>query len=192
MALGGPYYSELLLKSIYAIAARHANKDDPLFGEIGKGERFMERARSLLLLEMSASKPKIPTIQALLILGGRQCSIGNSSEGWLYTGMVCTLNSGIRWSRYLCIHFQAIRMMKDVGIHLNTQKLAELEHLRPEDLECRKRLYLSAYIWDKSISLALGRPPSLIDLPHAIDDICKVMAQNCNWRVFDVTSGSLR
>jgi hypothetical protein len=89
MALGGPYYSELLLVSIYAIAARHANKDDPLFDEVGKGERFMERARSLLLVEMSASKPKIPTIQALLILGGRQCSIGNSSEGWLYTGMVC-------------------------------------------------------------------------------------------------------
>jgi hypothetical protein len=64
-------------------------------------------------------------------------------------------------------------MMKDIGIHLNAQKLAELEHLRPEDLETRKRLYLSAYIWDKSVSLSLGRPPSLNDLPHSVDDICK-------------------
>lgn len=89
MALGGPYFSEFLLMSIYAIAARHANENDPLFADIERGERFMEKARALLLPELSQPKPKIPTIQGLLILGGRQCSVGNSSEGWLYTGMVC-------------------------------------------------------------------------------------------------------
>lgn len=66
-------------------------------------------------------------------------------------------------------------MMKDVGIHLNVHRLAELERLSPADLEARKRLYLSAYIWDKSISLCLGRPPSLTDLPHDIDDIGKTI-----------------
>jgi len=49
----------------------------------------MHKAKQLLLSEMEQEKPKICTIQGLLILGGRQCAIGKSSEGWLYTGMVC-------------------------------------------------------------------------------------------------------
>ena len=48
----------------------------------------MRKAKQLLLLEIEQPKPQIPTIQGLLILGGRQCAIGKSSEGWLYTGMV--------------------------------------------------------------------------------------------------------
>lgn len=45
-------------------------------------------------------------------------------------------------------------MMMDVGLHLDTQKLVESERLTPADLEARKRLYLSAYIWDKTLSLS--------------------------------------
>ncbi|OBT70731.1 hypothetical protein VF21_10138 [Pseudogymnoascus sp. 05NY08] len=152
MAIGGPYYSEFLLMSIYALAARHVDENDPRFLDIGRGEKFLERARVLLLAELSQSKPRIPTIQGLLVLGGRQCAIGNSSEGWLYTGM-------------------AIRMLKDVGLHLNSHRLKGLESLTPADLEARKRLFFSAYIWDKSISLCLGRPPSLTEMPYAIDDM---------------------
>ncbi|RDL34695.1 Uncharacterized protein BP5553_07823 [Venustampulla echinocandica] len=152
MALGGPYYSELLLMSIYALAARHADESDPHFIHLGKGEGCLERAKTLLVQELSQPKPKISTIQALLILGGRQCAIGNSSEGWLYTGM-------------------AIRMMKDVGLHLNSHSLQAFEDLAPADLEARKRLFFSAYIWDKSISLCLGRPPTLVEMPHAVDDL---------------------
>ena len=101
---------------------------------------------------MTERKPKITTIQGLLILGGRQSAVGRSSEGWLYTGM-------------------AIRMMMDVGLHLDTQKLVESERLTPADLEARKRPYLSTYIWDKTLSLSLGRPPLLTRLPYAINDM---------------------
>jgi hypothetical protein len=45
------------------------------------------------------------------------------------------------------------------------------EVLTPADVEARKRLYLSAYIWDKTLSLSIGRPSSLTRLPHAIDDM---------------------
>jgi hypothetical protein len=64
-------------------------------------------------------------------------------------------------------------MMKDVGLHLNPQKLRRLESLDAAELEARKRLFLGAYIWDKSISICLGRPPTLTDMPPSIDDIGK-------------------
>lgn len=91
MAFGGPYYSDFLLLSIFALSARHLSEQDKSFRSLQKGEHFFSRARGLLLEEMAATKPRIPTIQGLLILGGRQCAIGKSSEGWLYTGMVRTL-----------------------------------------------------------------------------------------------------
>lgn len=40
-------------------------------------------------------------------------------------------------------------MMKDVGLHLNSRKLKGLERMDPDDLEARKRLFMSAYTWDK-------------------------------------------
>ena len=88
MAIGGPHYSDFLLMAIFSLSARHLSEHQRDFGGIGRGERFLVRARELLLDEMMAAKPRIPTIQGLLILGGRQCAMGNSSEGWLYTGMV--------------------------------------------------------------------------------------------------------
>lgn len=88
MAHGGPYFSKFLLYTLYAHASRHANVFAPRFKEVGDGERFLAKAKLLLQSEMEQPRPKIPTIQALLILGGRQCAIGKHSEGWLYTGMV--------------------------------------------------------------------------------------------------------
>lgn len=88
MALGGPYFSPFLLNVMYAHACRHVKADDPRFSSFGQGEYFLAKAKLLLIEELSREKPLIPTIQGLLILGGRQCSVGKSSEGWLYTGMV--------------------------------------------------------------------------------------------------------
>ena len=80
-------------------------------------------------------------------------------------------------------------MITDLGIHLYRGNLEGLDGLEPDDLEVRKRLYLSAYLWDKygrlcsleifvtnyryrSISLCLGRQPCLPDLPYAPDSLC--------------------
>lgn len=65
-------------------------------------------------------------------------------------------------------------MLVDIGLHLHldNSRLAELERLTPAEVETRKRLYNSAYIWDKTLSLALGRPPSLTRRPHGADDVC--------------------
>jgi hypothetical protein len=149
LALGGPHCSDFLLLCIFALAARHLPSEASGI-ELGsaRGEEYATRARTLLLDEMVAARPSIPTIQGLLILGGRQCAIGSSSQGWLYTGM-------------------AIRMMQDVGLHLDTTHLAGVaEKWTPTELEVRKRLYNAAYVWDKTLSLALGRPPTLTRRPY--------------------------
>ncbi|KAL1619087.1 hypothetical protein SLS54_006939 [Diplodia seriata] len=44
---------------------------------------------------------------------------------------------------------KAIRMMKDIGLHLNPKRLNNPERLLPDEFEARKRLFLSAYVWDK-------------------------------------------
>ena len=89
--------------------------------------------------------------------------MGRSSEGWLYTGM-------------------AIRMMQDTGLHLDTTRLARLERWTPAETETRKRLYNSAYIWDKTLSLALGRPPSLTGAPWPGDEILDKFDDERLWR----------
>lgn len=92
MAIGGPYFSLFLLNIMFAHAMRHMPEDDPRFKPFERGEFFLKKAMLLLLDEIKQTKPKIPTIQGLLILGGRQCAVGKSSEGWLYTGMVRPLS----------------------------------------------------------------------------------------------------
>ena len=58
--------------SIFALAARHANENDERFKYLGKGAQFLAKAKELLFREMTEGKPKIPTIQGLLILRWRQ------------------------------------------------------------------------------------------------------------------------
>ncbi|KIW11217.1 hypothetical protein PV08_10517 [Exophiala spinifera] len=140
MVLNGPYFSRFLLYVIYAHASRHIPSTDHRYLLLMQGEPLLDRARLLLVDELKKDRPAIPTIQGLLILGGRQCAVGKSSEGWLYTGM-------------------AIRMIQDLGLHLPRRLCMSI--IEPDDFETQKRLYLSAFVWDKSISLCLGRAPSL-------------------------------
>lgn len=88
MALDGPYFSPFLLNVLYAHACRHTKVDDARFARYAQGDYFLTKAKQLLLEEFDRPKPRVPTIQGLLILGGRQCAVGKHSEGWLYTGIV--------------------------------------------------------------------------------------------------------
>lgn len=88
MALNGTYYSDFLLMAIFTLAARHLSRQEGDSIDSNMGEKFFSRAKMLLMDELDNTKPRIPTIQGLLILGGRQCAIGRSSQGWLFTGMV--------------------------------------------------------------------------------------------------------
>ncbi|WWC92011.1 uncharacterized protein L201_006965 [Kwoniella dendrophila CBS 6074] len=56
----------------------------------------------------------------------------------------------------------AFRAMRDLGIHLDINRLPIFGFgtMSAEDREIRRRLFWSAYTWDKIISLALGRTPT--------------------------------
>ena len=171
LVMGGPYCSQFLLTCIFALAARHCSHDSsPIYRD--RGERFVAIAKELWAGELSSSRPSIATIQGLLILGCRQCGVGNTSEGWLFSGMVrpqalssMTMTDGP--------NDQAFRVMADIGLHLDPQRLSRYESLSPMEVEVRKRLAISAYLWDKLLSLMLGRPPTLVRLPISVDDLCK-------------------
>lgn len=53
----------------------------------------------------------------------------------------------------------AIRMMQDMGLHL---AVGDESRFSQEDRDMRRRIYWSAYCWDKTLALTLGREPSLL------------------------------
>lgn len=166
-----PYFSETLLKVIHAHCARflnhtvHQHQYQIVPGSSAQGpvtlsasefmEKMTEEARIGLGME-TLKQSSIPTIQALLQHSAREIVFGQSSQGWLYSGM-------------------AFRMAFDMGIHLPSDKLQMfVKSLSPEDIEIRKRLFWSCYTWDKIISLYLGRmpafTPSTADVPLTFMD----------------------
>ena len=52
-----------------------------------QGDLFARLARELLAGELGGPS-KIPTIQGLLCLAGRECAVGHASQGWNFTGLV--------------------------------------------------------------------------------------------------------
>nr|XP_018261200.1 uncharacterized protein I303_06923 [Kwoniella dejecticola CBS 10117]OBR83358.1 hypothetical protein I303_06923 [Kwoniella dejecticola CBS 10117] len=147
MALGGPYFNHFLLNVICAHqASGYMSGTSNGFSTpaLALGADFMNKAKLLLAAEMDkVSASNVPTIQGLLLLGQRECACGNLSQGWQYTGM-------------------AFRAMRDLGIHLDCNRLPIFGFgtMSAEDREIRRRLFWSAYTWDKIISLALGRTPT--------------------------------
>ncbi|OAA57993.1 Transcription factor [Niveomyces insectorum RCEF 264] len=139
MALGGPMFSEFLLMSMYASATRMIDGLDAAQRKT-QGELFERLAKEYLAKELEGPS-KIATIQGLLLLSGRACSLGNISQGWNQAGL-------------------AFRMIQDLGIHLAPEKVVGAANLSREEQATRDRLFWAAFIWDKSISLALGREPT--------------------------------
>lgn len=86
MALGGPMFSEFLLMSIYASATRMIDGLD-VEQRKTQGALFERLAKEHLAKEMDGPT-KITTIEGLLLLSGRECSLGNISQGWNHAGLV--------------------------------------------------------------------------------------------------------
>ncbi|TIA89657.1 hypothetical protein E3P99_01961 [Wallemia hederae] len=142
---GGPWYSPFLLNALYAHASRHLST-------IEAGGDYAFKARVYLAGELD--KPSsIPTIQGLLILGGRDCALGRISQGFILAGI-------------------AFRMISDLGIDREDESaLSSFSH---EERTVHRRVVWSAYTWDKLISLVLGRAPTFpkppCPLPQYHDD----------------------
>jgi hypothetical protein len=155
-----PYFSDTLLKVMYAHCARFLNHDvyqhqyqssdnnhSPMSITLTSQEfmsNMTDEARYGLGMDMLKSS-SIPTIQALLQQSAREVVFGHSSQAWTFAGV-------------------AFRMALDIGIHLPSDKLSTfVKTLTAEDVEIRKRLFWSCYTWDKILSLYLGRMPGELD-----------------------------
>lgn len=106
----------------------------------------------------------IPTIQALVQLSARDMGKGTISRAWLYSGM-------------------GFRMAVDKGIFTRRKEpTADLELER-----VRQQLAWSCYIWDKVISLYLGRMPTLPDVPDFDPPVVDEIAENSLWTPYGST-----
>ncbi|KAI5848048.1 fungal-specific transcription factor domain-containing protein [Tricharina praecox] len=132
----GPYYSDLLMYAICAMAAL-VSKDA---AERQRSELFARRAQELLY-NSGMDSPDITVLQALLLMSQREIGQGNGSKGWLFAGM-------------------AFRLAHDMGLHLDPRNWDSSEESSIER-EIRRRCYWGAFVADKWISLYFGRPPAL-------------------------------
>lgn len=138
---GGPYYSDMLLYSICAVAARFS--DDISLRPLSSV--FLEYAEGLLL--NSLDLPELTTLQSLIILGTAEIGQGRGSKGWLFCGMAC-------------------RLTHEMGLHLDPNNWSSSSE-SSVDREILRRVYWAVFIVDKQLSLYFGRPPALY--PHEAD-----------------------
>ena len=106
------------------------------------GALFRRQARTFLFEELNRGVCTIPMIQTLLLLSAQECSSGNATQAWVYSGI-------------------AFRLIDHLGIFIDGHRYAAEGHMSEEDVEIRHRLFWSCYFWDKIISLYLGRRPTL-------------------------------
>jgi hypothetical protein len=127
----GPHCSILLLNAIFACSNKFssfANEDN----------RFFLRCENLLTEKALITKPTIPTLVSLLLLGSTCIARGETSKGWLFTGY-------------------ALRMVYDLGLNIDPRETTD----SAEEIEIRRRVFWGAYICDKLQSLYLGRPVAI-------------------------------
>ncbi|KAH6608909.1 hypothetical protein Trco_002255 [Trichoderma cornu-damae] len=142
----GPYYSHTLLNAVLSHSIRWA-KSDPntkriLDESYDGGAVFGKHARSMLFDELSRGVCTIPTVQTLLLLSAQECSLGNATQAWTYSGL-------------------AFRLIDHLGICVDGERYPGSVHFSDEEVEIRHRVFWSCYFWDKIISLYLGRSPSI-------------------------------
>jgi hypothetical protein len=142
----GPYYSHTLLNAMLTHSIRWGRMDpnvSRLLDEAYEGGAiFGKHARSMVFEEISNGVCTVPTVQSLLLLSAQECNLGNTTQAWTYSGL-------------------AFRLIDHLGVCVDGEKYSDSVPLSDEDIEIRHRLFWSCYLWDKMISLYLGRAPSI-------------------------------
>lgn len=153
----GPYYSHTLLNAMLSHSIRWGVSDPTtkrLLDESYEGGAiFGKHARSMVFEELSNGNCTIPTVQTLLLLSAQECGFGNNAQAWTYSGL-------------------AFRLIEHLGICVDGDRYLGSVPLTEEDVEIRHRLFWSCYLWDKMISLYLGRSPTIqrsaVSPPHVM------------------------
>ncbi|KAI9743524.1 MAG: hypothetical protein M1818_002838 [Claussenomyces sp. TS43310] len=164
MACAGPYFSKLLLNSIYFAASKYSwrteTRSEP-DNTLTTG--WVYRRRVVELLSKAFDKSEITTVQALLIMASHSFTwCDERTTSFLYNGLACS-------------------MIIDLGLHVDDPTLQTMRVLSDEDLEIRRRTFWGAFVMDKTQSLYQGRPASLreaeINVPITFLDEYEELAQ---------------
>ncbi|KAI7901015.1 fungal-specific transcription factor domain-containing protein [Cokeromyces recurvatus] len=144
-----PPPAPLLTYAICTYACFLLKIDDPSFKEAGVERDVVFQTlldRTALLIRKEYLKPRIVTIQALILLCAHPTCSTSSYRNWILAGM-------------------AVRMAQDLGLH---RTLTTVE-VSTEFKEKRKKLWYSVYITDRWCCALMGRPLAIADSDCDID-----------------------
>lgn len=144
-----PPPAPLLTYAICAYACFLLKTDDPIFKKAGVERDYVFQTlleRTAVLVRKEYLKPRIVTIQALVLLCLHPTYSTSSYRNWILAGM-------------------AVRMAQDLGLH---RTLTAVE-VSSEFRERRKRLFFSCYVNDRWICAVMGRPMAIADSDCDVD-----------------------
>lgn len=144
-----PPPAPLLSYAICTYACFLLRTDDPIFKDAGVERDHVFQTlldRATFLVRKEYLKPRIVTIQALVLLCAHPTYSTSSYRNWILAGM-------------------AVRMAQDLGLH---RTLTTVE-VSSDFKEKRKRLWYSCYITDRWCCAVMGRPLAIADSDCDVD-----------------------
>lgn len=161
------YVSKALIYCVFACAARISPRADLKALVLPRNEDDFGDdlpyllAKATQYTEEELKRPRITTIQSLLLLSVLNSALGNDTKGWLLTGDAC-------------------RLAVDLGIHKNDAMKLPPGNLSLEDVQSRQLVYWACVLFDRFWGLYLGRPFCLnaTDIPA---QEAQWMAVNSSW-----------
>ncbi|KAL1411840.1 hypothetical protein Q8F55_002809 [Vanrija albida] len=137
-------FSPFLLYALCTHVMRYRDQE-LLFPKDGDthADPFLPQARLLVHREIERGS-SLSACLGLLLLSAKEVFLGRVGQTWVYLGI-------------------AVRMVQDLGIHQDGRQLNGTCQFRfsPDELRSRQHIFWSAYLWDKMVSLYLGRAPML-------------------------------
>lgn len=148
---------------LIAVMCLHATR----LTDHARAEDLHSHVRYMLGREIH-STPSIPLVQALLQLSARELGNGSLHQAWLYSGM-------------------AFRLATDMGI----MTAATSPAADATEAHVRGQLAWSCYLWDKAVSLYLGRTPSLPESPNFEPSILDESIEEEIWNPVHSNAGAV-
>ncbi|KAI7896022.1 fungal-specific transcription factor domain-containing protein [Mucor mucedo] len=144
-----PPPSKLLTYAICTYACFLLGSNDSIFkkANIKRDDAFKTLLdRASILVRKEYLKPRVVTIQALILLCAHPTYSTSSYRNWILAGM-------------------AVRMAQDLGLHRTITTVEVSEEFK----ERRKKLWYSAYVTDRWCCAVMGRPLAIADSDCDVD-----------------------
>ncbi|KAF4552534.1 Fungal specific transcription factor domain-containing protein 12 [Elsinoe fawcettii] len=137
------------LPLVYAVCALGAAQSDR--AEVREKTALFAKCAQEIVYTYELDRPRITTVQTLLCLAFHELGQGNSTQGWILSGM-------------------AFRMGQGLGYQQDPSRWLSLDHTITTqwDIQVRRRVFWGCYVADKYISLYLGRPVYMLESDAAV------------------------